>query len=78
MNNLTGKILSNRYYVESFVGRGGMAEVYKVWDEQRAIYLALKLLREDLHVQHLRGMEDDIGAVPAEEEDQGREKEEDG
>jgi serine/threonine protein kinase len=25
-----------------------MAEVYKVWDEERATYLALKLLREDL------------------------------
>lgn len=27
---------------------GGMAEVFKVWDQERATYLALKLLREDM------------------------------
>ena len=48
MNPLLGRILSGRYRVDSTLGRGGMAEVYKVWDEQRTAYLALKLLREDL------------------------------
>jgi len=48
MSDLTGQILANRYRVDSFIGRGGMAEVYKVWDSERATYLALKLLREDL------------------------------
>jgi serine/threonine protein kinase len=48
MSDLTGRLLKKRYRVLSLIGRGGMAEVYKVWDEQRAVYLALKLLREDL------------------------------
>ena len=48
MSELTGQILAHRYRVENFLGRGGMAEVYKVWDQERATYLAMKLLREDL------------------------------
>jgi len=48
MNPLIGQELKGRYRVESALGRGGMAEVYKVWDKQRTTYLALKLLREDL------------------------------
>lgn len=48
MSNLIGQILSKRYRVEEFIGRGGMAEVYKVWDRARATFLALKLLRDDL------------------------------
>lgn len=43
-----GQILSERYRVEQFVGSGGMAEVYKVWDTRRAAHLALKLLSADL------------------------------
>jgi serine/threonine protein kinase len=48
MSNLIGQTLLQRYRVESSLGRGAMADVYKVWDEQRAAYLAMKLLREDL------------------------------
>lgn len=48
MSNLIGQTLLQRYRVTDFIGRGAMADVYKVWDEQRAAYLALKLLREDL------------------------------
>jgi len=48
MAELIGQTLLNRYRVDSFVGRGGMAEVYKVWDQQRAVFLAMKLLREEL------------------------------
>ena len=48
MVDLIGQILLNRYRVDSFLGRGGMAEVYKVWDAQRAVFLAMKLLRDDL------------------------------
>ena len=43
-----GNILSNRYRVIESIGRGGMADVFKVWDGERATPLALKLLREDL------------------------------
>jgi serine/threonine protein kinase len=48
MSNLIGQILLNRYRVDASLGRGAMADVYKVWDDQRAAYLAMKLLREDL------------------------------
>ncbi len=46
--DLSGQTLLNRYFVTAHVGHGGMAEVYKVWDSQRAAFLAMKLLREDL------------------------------
>ncbi len=48
MNDLIGRTLSGRYRIDAFLGRGGMSEVYKVWDSQRSVYLAMKLLREDL------------------------------
>ncbi len=48
MPNLIGQTLAGRYQVKQFIGQGGMAEVYKVWDQERATYLALKLLREEL------------------------------
>jgi serine/threonine protein kinase len=48
MADLTGRIILNRYEVREFLGRGGMADVYKVWDRQRSAYLAMKLLRDDL------------------------------
>ncbi|MGV8025606.1 MAG: protein kinase [Anaerolineaceae bacterium] len=48
MKELLGKKLKGRYRVDALVGRGGMAEVYKVWDEARADALAMKVLREDL------------------------------
>ena len=48
MSNLIGKTLLNRYTVREFLGRGGMAEVYKVWDNQRNSYLAMKALHDKL------------------------------
>src|SRR3990170_921707 len=48
MNELVGGRLLGRYRVEASLGRGGMSEVYKAWDEDRAAYVALKMLREDL------------------------------
>jgi serine/threonine protein kinase/Tol biopolymer transport system component len=48
MNSLVGQTLLERYRIDSFIGRGGMAEVYKVWDIKRATYLAMKLLHDDL------------------------------
>ena len=48
MSNLIGQTLLKRYRVAEFIGRGAMADVYKVWDDQRMAYLAMKLLREDL------------------------------
>lgn len=43
-----GDVLKQRYRVDSFVGRGGMADVYLVFDLRRQTHLALKVLREDL------------------------------
>ncbi|MBN2555469.1 MAG: protein kinase [Anaerolineales bacterium] len=48
MPTLIGQTLLNRYQVLEPIGRGGMAEVYKVYDQKRAVHLALKLLHEDL------------------------------
>lgn len=48
MGDLTGLTLGERYRVVSFLGRGGMADVYKVWDQQRTAVLAMKALHEDL------------------------------
>jgi formylglycine-generating enzyme required for sulfatase activity/tRNA A-37 threonylcarbamoyl transferase component Bud32 len=47
MADLVGKVLMGRYRVDQFLGKGGMAEVYKVWDRQRAVYLAMKILHSD-------------------------------
>ena len=48
MSKLVGHIIGRRYRVDEFLGRGGMAEVYKVWDQQRATWLAMKVLHESL------------------------------
>jgi serine/threonine protein kinase len=53
MSELIGQVLLNRYRVDGFIGRGAMADVYKIWDSQRAAYLAMKLLREDLAMDTL-------------------------
>jgi len=48
MGKMVGQIIADRYRIDEFIGRGGMAEVYKVWDTHRGTYLAMKLLHEDL------------------------------
>ena len=48
MTSLIGRTLKNRYRVEESLGRGGMAEVYKVWDSTRSTHLAMKVLRDDI------------------------------
>ncbi len=48
MADLVGRLLLNRYRVDSFIGRGAMADVYKVWDTQRVSFLAMKVLHEEL------------------------------
>jgi serine/threonine protein kinase len=48
MTDLTGRTLSSRFRVVESIGRGGMAEVYKIWDGKRSAYLAMKVLHADL------------------------------
>ncbi|MBN2503211.1 MAG: protein kinase [Anaerolineales bacterium] len=48
MTTLVGKTLANRYRLDEFIGRGGMADVYKAWDSHRNTYLAVKVLQADL------------------------------
>ena len=48
MTELIGHTIKNRYRVDKSLGRGGMAEVYKVWDMERNATLAMKVLHEDL------------------------------
>ena len=48
MADLTGKTIANRYRVNSLIGHGGMGDVYKVWDRQRAAFLAMKALHADM------------------------------
>lgn len=43
-----GSILRDRYRIESFLGRGGMADVYLALDMRRQVQVAVKVLREDL------------------------------
>ena len=53
MSSLVGRILADRYRVDTFIGRGGMAEVYKVWDSRRMTFLAMKVLHEDLAIDRV-------------------------
>jgi eukaryotic-like serine/threonine-protein kinase len=46
-STLVGKVLLNRYHVESFVAAGGMGVVYKAWDDQMNVHLAMKVLSTD-------------------------------
>jgi serine/threonine-protein kinase len=48
MTDLVGEILLGRYRIDAFLGRGGMAEVYRAWDAKRSVYVALKVLNTDL------------------------------
>jgi serine/threonine protein kinase len=48
MSYLIGEMLAGRYRVDAYLGEGGMAQVYKAWDSERAASVALKLLRADL------------------------------
>ena len=48
MSGLVGQIVKDTYHFTEYIGRGGMADVYKVWDAQRVIHLAAKVLHKDM------------------------------
>lgn len=48
MSNLVGRVFLNRFRVDAYLGSGGMGVVYRVWDIQRNVPLAMKVLHADL------------------------------
>lgn len=46
--DLIGETLLNQFRVETFIAAGGMATIYRVWDFQRNVPLAMKLLHPEL------------------------------
>jgi serine/threonine protein kinase len=53
MPDIKGQTLCGRYRIEEAIGRGGMAEVYRAWDVKRSVYVALKVLNEDLAADYV-------------------------
>ena len=47
MDNIIGKKLDGRYEIESFIGGGGMANIYKAKDLLNKNYVAVKILRDE-------------------------------
>lgn len=47
MDRFLGKLLDDRYQIEDIIGAGGMAIVYKAWDESAERYVAVKILKDE-------------------------------
>ena len=45
---LIGETLLNQFRIENFIASGGMATIYRVWDIQRSVPLAMKVLHPEL------------------------------
>ncbi len=48
MPNLINQVLLNQYRVDAFIASGGTGAVYRVWDLERNVPLAMKVLHSDL------------------------------
>jgi serine/threonine protein kinase len=48
MSKFVGQTILSQYRVEEFIASGGMGAVYRVWDIQRNVPLAMKVLQHDL------------------------------
>lgn len=46
--NMIGKVIKNHYTVTDFVASGSMKTVYRVWDSERNVPLAMKMLHVEL------------------------------
>lgn len=46
--DLIGETLLNQFRVDGFIASGGMATIYRVWDLQRSVPLAMKVLHPEL------------------------------
>ena len=62
---MVGAVIAGKYRIESLIGSGGMANVYKAYDEQEGRTVAIKMLkaehRED--TEFLRRFEREAKAV---------------
>ena len=47
-DKLIGVLLDDRYFIESVIGEGGMAVVYKAMDNRLNRYVAVKVMREEM------------------------------
>jgi len=47
-SKLVGQVIENQFRVDSFIDAGGMGSVFRVWDLQRNVPLAMKVLHADL------------------------------
>ncbi|MFQ5616214.1 MAG: protein kinase, partial [Anaerolineales bacterium] len=47
MTDLTGRHLKKRYRIDAYLGRGGMAEVYRAFDTKRNYKVAIKVMHPD-------------------------------
>lgn len=47
MDRFLGTLLDDRYQIEAVIGAGGMAVVYKAWDELGEKYVAVKILKDE-------------------------------
>src|SRR5512139_1728023 len=45
---IIGETLLNQFRVENYIASGGMATIYRVWDIQRNVPLAMKVLHPEL------------------------------
>jgi serine/threonine protein kinase/Flp pilus assembly protein TadD len=48
-----GDVLCGRFHIVHLIGRGGMGEVYKAWDEELEDHVALKTLRLEISTHEL-------------------------
>ena len=62
---MIGKLIENRYRIESDIGEGGMAEVYRAYDEKEGRDVAIKLIKEEYcsDPEYIRRFEREAQAV---------------
>jgi serine/threonine-protein kinase len=47
MPDLRGEVLRGQYEIETLVQRGSLADLYKAWDSQRRMHVAVKVFRDE-------------------------------
>ncbi len=50
-----GEVIATRYRVDRLLGAGGMGAVYKVWDQDLDVFVALKVIRPEMVAAHSEG-----------------------